>query len=133
MKPTHLVLTLFFLFLCLLSSAQTPPPLAVVQKQLDAYNAQDIDAFEEVFAENAEVFRNIGDEKPYLEGRKKIRKEYKELFKENPNNKSTLMGRIVQGDFVIDHEWITGRGNEFEIVAIYEVRGGLIQRAWFIR
>jgi hypothetical protein len=55
------------------------------------------------------------------------------MFKENPQNKSTLMGRMVQGNFVFDHEWITGRDSEFKIVAIYEVKDGLIVRAWFVR
>ncbi len=126
-------LTIGFLISGFFVYGQTPSALAVVQQQLDAYNAQDIDGFAEVFGEDAEIFRNIGDEEPYLKGRRKIRKEYKELFKENPQNKSTLMGRIVQGNFVIDHEWITGREKEFKIVAIYEVYNGLIQRAWFVR
>ena len=133
MKPIRFVIAALLISVCQLAHAQEAPPLVVVQKQLDAYNEQDIDAFAELFAEDAEVFRNIGDEEPSMKGRKKIRKEYKELFKQNPNNKSTLMGLMVQGNFVIDHEWITGRENEFKIVAIYEVRGGLIQRAWFIR
>lgn len=127
------VLVSVFVSLCLLAHAQGIPPVAVVQGQLDAYNAQDVDAFADLFAEDAEIFRNIGDEEPYLEGRRKIRKQYKELFKENPQNKSTLIGRIVQGNYVIDHEWITGRAEELKIVAIYEVQNGLIRRAWFVR
>jgi hypothetical protein len=55
------------------------------------------------------------------------------MFRENPQNKSTLMGRMVQGNFVIDHEWITGRESEFRIIAIYEVQDSLIKRAWFVR
>lgn len=133
MNLIKLILASVFVSLSLFAQTQGIPPVSVVQGQLDAYNAQDVDAFADLFAEDAEIFRNIGDEEPYLEGRRKIRKRYRDLFKENPENKSTLIGRIVQGNYVIDHEWITGRAEELKIVAIYEVQNGLIQRAWFVR
>ncbi len=113
--------------------AQDRTPLAVVQQQLDTYNAQDIDGFAAVFAEDAEIFMNIGDTVPAMRGRAEIRARYGTLFEENPQNKSTLKGRMVQGPFVIDHEWITGRDTAFSLVAIYEVQEGLITRAWFVR
>jgi hypothetical protein len=113
--------------------ARDPSPVAVVQQQLDSYNAQDIDGFTALFAENAEIFRNIGDIEPAMKGRQAIRASYGKLFRDNPQNRSTLVGRMVQGNFVFDHEWITGRDDEFRIVAIYEVRDGLITRAWFVR
>jgi hypothetical protein len=116
-----------------ISFAQSDSPIVVVQKQLDAYNEQDINAFSDLFANDAEIFMNIGDEEPAIKGRKDIKKRYGKMFKENPQNKSTLVGRMVQGDFVFDHEWITGRNQEFKIVAIYEVKEGLITRAWFVR
>ncbi len=122
------------LVLCLQGlHAQNTSPLAVVQKQLDTYNAQDIDGFAAVFAEDAEIYMNIGDNEPAMKGRGEIYKRYGKMFKKNPQNKSTLMGRMVQGNFVFDHEWITGRDTEFKIVAIYEVQDGLIVRAWFVR
>jgi len=112
---------------------QDRDPVAVVQQQLDAYNIQDIDAFAAVFAEDAEVFMNQGDTKASMVGREEIRARYGKMFKENPENKSTLVGRMVQGNFVFDHEWITGRNDPFKIIAIYEVQNGLIQRCWFAR
>jgi hypothetical protein len=114
-------------------TAEEASPLAVVQAQLDTYNAQDIDGFAALFAEDAEIFRNIGDTQPAMKGRDAIHASYGKIFRENPQNKSTLMGRMVQGNYVFDHEWITGRDTEFRIVAIYEVSGGLITRAWFVR
>ena len=128
-----------FVFLVLLlvtshaSIAEDTSPLAVVQRQLDTYNAQDIDGFAAVFAEDAKVFRNIGDTEPTMKGRAEIHVAYGKIFRDNPRNKSTLMGRMVQGNFVLDHELITGRDSEFRIIAIYEVKDGLITRAWFVR
>jgi hypothetical protein len=139
MKPARLVLFTLFVFISpyLATQAAWPAehssPLAVVQRQLDTYNAQDIDGFAAQFAEDAEIFRNIGDTEPAMKGRDAIHAAYGRVFRENPQNKSTLMGRMVQGDFVFDHEWITGRDEDFKIVAIYEVKQGLISRAWFVR
>ncbi len=107
--------------------------MEVAQAQLDAYNNQDIDAFAAVFAEDAEVYRNIGDTIPSMVGRDQIHQRYGSMFESNPDNKSTLMGRMVQGNFVFDHEYITGRNEPFKLMAIYEVEDGLIVRCWFAR
>lgn len=126
-----------FFSLCVVFSqslaAEPNTPIAVVQRQLDTYNAQDIDGFAAVFAEDAEIYRNIGDAEPSMKGREAIHAAYGKLFRDNPQNRSTLIGRMVQGNFVLDHELITGRGSELKIVAIYEVQDGLIARAWFVR
>ena len=112
---------------------QTEDPVAVVQRQLDMYNAQNLKGFVDTFADDAEVFVNLGDSAAGIVGREEIRKRYGQMFRNNPGNKSTLIGRMVQGNFVFDHEWITGRENEFKIVAIYEVEDGYIKRCWFAR
>lgn len=75
----------------------------------------------------------LNETEPAMNGREEIRKRYGKMFSENPENRSTLMGRMVQGNYVFDHEWITGREEPFKIMAIYEVKEGLIQRCWFIR
>lgn len=133
MKKVQIALFSLLLVLSLSVWAQDSSPLAIVQKQLDTYNAQDIDGFAAVFAEDVEIFSNIGDSVPSMKGREELHARYGKMFKENPQNKSTLKGRMVQGNFVFDHEWITGRDKEFSIVAIYEVQDGFIQRAWFVR
>jgi hypothetical protein len=112
---------------------QPPSPLSVVQAQLDAYNKQDVKAFAAVFALDVKIYNQVGDTIPSLTGRAAVEKRYGDLFKKYPKNYSTLAGRIVQGNYVIDHEVITGREQEARIVAIYEVKQGLIVRCWFIR
>jgi len=125
--------TLIALFTLLPSIILAQEPVAVAQAQLDAYNRQDIDAFAAVFAEDAEVFMNIGDSEPTMKGREEIHRRYGEMFEKNPENKSTLIGRMVQGNFVFDHEWITGREQPFKLMAIYEIEEGKIVRCWFAR
>lgn len=134
MKPANsiLIFALFALSLPQISLAQKLP-VEVAQAQLDAYNAQDIDAFAAVFAVKAEVYMNLGDTVPAMLGREAIHQSYGAMFAANPNNKSTLIGRMVQGNFVFDHEHITGRDKPLQIMAIYEVEQGEIVRCWFVR
>ena len=68
-----------------------------------------------------------------MTGSAEIKERYTDMFAKSPENKSTFMGRMVQGSFVFDHEWITGRDSEFKIMAIYEIENGQIIRAWFAR
>lgn len=130
---------ILFFFLLSLSINKVPAqqenlsPLSAVQAQLDAYNKQDINAFVAIFAPDIKIYNQIGDSIPTLVGREALKKKYADLFAKYPKNYSTLAGRIVQGDFVIDHEVISGREKETRIVAIYEVKEGLISRCWFIR
>ena len=127
----------FAWFLALLISisaaGQQPTPIEVVQSQLDAYNKQDLENFAAVFAPNILVYNSLGDSLPALTGREALKKRYATLFAKYPQNKCTLIGRMVQGDVVIDHEWITGRETPLKIMAIYEVKEGVITRCWFVR
>ena len=117
------------------SSAPAPgSPEAVVQAQLEAYNAGDIDAFMATFHPEAELFA-IGDPIPRAQGRDAVRAIYADLFARSPDLHSELVHRAVLGNRVIDHERITGRegGDVLELLMVYEVEDGGIRRAWSIR
>jgi hypothetical protein len=108
-------------------------PEAVVQRQLDAYNAKDIEALMATYAADAQQFEHPA--KPLASGATQIRERFAARFQE-PNLHAKLIKRIVSGNTVIDHEQVTrtfpeGPG-QFELVAIYEVQDGKIARAWFI-
>jgi len=67
---------------------------------------------------------NFGNEKPSAQGLGEVRKIYKNLFEQSPNLHSKIIKRIIFDNKIIDHESITGRlGNEnvIEMVLIYEV------------
>jgi hypothetical protein len=108
-------------------------PEAVVQRQLDAYNAKDIEALMATYAADAQQFEHPA--KLLASGATQIRERFAARFQE-PNLHAKLIKRIVSGNTVIDHEQVTrtfpeGTG-QFELVAIYEVQDGKIARAWFI-
>lgn len=115
----------------------TPAPAAatpeqVVQAQLDAYNAHDVEAFAATYGPDIRIYEHPGQLK--MEGIERLRDSYGRLFASVPALRASVGTRIVQGAFVIDHETVTGlaNGGRMSAVAIYEVRDGLIRNVWFI-
>lgn len=105
-----------------------------VQAQLDAYNAQDVDAFMRSYAPDAVLAVLNGD--VLAEGAEAIRARHVTLFKMHPQNKATLINRVVIGEtHVIDHEDVERApgGDRFQVAAIYSMKNGLIARVDFAR
>jgi len=107
-------------------------PLLVVQAQLDAYNAKDIDALMRTYAVDVEQFNLHGDR--IAKGHAEMRPRFLARFAE-PDLYARLLSRIVVGNTVTDAELVTrnfpeGRGS-IEMLCIYEVVNGLIQKASF--
>lgn len=108
-------------------------PADVVQQQVNAYNARDLEAFLATYRNDVEILE-YPDNKLLMSGLEAMRREYRELFAGAPTLHCRIVNRIEIGDFVIDREQITGGagGKMIDAVAIYEVRNGLIRRVWFI-
>jgi hypothetical protein len=110
-----------------------PDPENVVQRQLEAYNARDVEAILAICAEDAQQFEHPST--LIASGSAQLRKRFSVRFQE-PNLRAELLQRIVMGNMVIDHERVTrtfpvGTGT-IELIAIYEVHDGKIAKAWFI-
>ncbi len=91
--------------------------------------------FCECFANDAEIFE-LGALTPSHSGKAAIRERYRNLFDLSPDLNCHLVSRTALGRAVVDLEHITGRLGSpeiFEIMAIYEVVGGLIRRVHFVR
>lgn len=106
---------------------------AVVQRQLDAFNAKDIDSLLAIYADDAELYEHPST--LLAKGSPALRERFRTRFKE-PNLHAKLLNRIATGDTVIDHELITrtfaeGPGTQ-ELTMIYQVKSGRITRAWTI-
>jgi hypothetical protein len=107
-------------------------PEQIVQRQLEAYNAHDLDAFCDTYAEDVEIIR-LPDPAPALRGRDALRAFYASQRFNLPALHATIRQRMVLGNKVIDHEHVTGLDPQSrEVVAIYEVIDGLIARVWFV-
>ena len=106
---------------------------AVIECQLEACNARDLDAFVGCYAEDCVLAALNG---PVTEtGREALRVRYAKTFAENPDNRATLLGRIQLGDIVVDHEDVArGPGRDrFQVLAIYTVTNGQIARVDFAK
>ena len=109
------------------------PNLDIASRQLDAYNAQDLDTYVSFFAENCVVSGLNGT--PTETSRAAIRARYAKAFAQYPENKAVLKNRIAVGNTVVDHELVIRApgGEEFEIIAIYTFKDGLITRVDFAK
>lgn len=105
----------------------------LVQEQLDAYNARDIESFLVPFAQDVKVF-NFPDELIY-QGKDKMQETYKRLFADNPDLHCNLIKRIVMGNTAIDHELVTFRKQDppRQFIAIYKIKDAKIAEVYFIR
>jgi len=101
--------------------------------QLDAYNAQDLEKYMTYFTEDCVVSGLNGT--PTETSRDAIKARYAKAFAQFPQNKAELKNRIVVGNTVVDHELVIRApgGEQFEIIAIYTFRDGLIARVDFAK
>ncbi len=105
-------------------------PVAVVQLQLEAYNARDLERFAATYSDDVTVFR-MPSTHPAVAGKEELRATYRQRFA-SPALHAEILSRIVLGNKVIDHERVTGiRETPLEALAIYEVAEGLIRTVWF--
>jgi hypothetical protein len=103
---------------------------AVVQRQLDAYNARDLDRFLAEFREDVRVYRPPATE-PAIAGREAFAAFYATQRFNRPALRAELLNRMVLGNRVVDHERISGvRDEPFEMVVVYQVAGGRIAALW---
>jgi hypothetical protein len=106
-------------------------PLMLVQQQLNAYNAHDLEAFLTPYADDVEVYSTSG--KLMMKGKEQMRKEYK-FIKQMPDLYCRLVNRISSGNTVIDHEeiWTSKQPVKLQFgVAIYVIEKGKISRVYF--
>ena len=102
----------------------------VVDRQLDAYNARDLERFAATYSADVSIYR-MPSLQPAIQGQQQLRETYRQRFA-SPSLHAEILSRIVMGNKVIDHERVTGiRDTPLEALAVYEVEGGLIRTVWF--
>ena len=104
----------------------------VVQAQLDAYNARDIDRWLETYSGDAEHFMlHAGS---LAKGHPAIRKRMEDRF-QDPALHAELLHRTCMENVIVDHEVVTRTFPDglasVEMVCVYEVHAGKIVNATF--
>ena len=106
-------------------------PEQLVQRQVNAYNSRDIDAFMDTYADDIKIY-NFPEELS-LEGKEKMREQFKGMFERVPNLYCEIKNRIVLGNKVIDREYVRFGEQFTSVIAVYEIENGKIAKVTFIR
>jgi putative hydrolase of HD superfamily len=138
MKPRFLVAALPMLVplhawaACGSTNAKSSPT-QVVQAQVDAYNAHDIDALVACYADDARL-TELDGKRPPIRGRAAIRKAFGFLASQPMAFHVEIVRRTATGPVVVDQERLHGLPpgrHPPDAFAVYEVRAGLIAAVWF--
>jgi hypothetical protein len=116
-----------------MACGRSTDPAQVVQAQLDAYNAHDIDAFAACYADNVTV-TDLSGKRAVIKGIPALKSAYAFLAKMPKEFHVEIVQRSVTGPTVVDLERAiglpAGKGQP-EAMAVYEVRNGAILNVWF--
>ncbi len=102
----------------------------LVNSQLDAYNRLDIDDLLKTYSDEVE-FREFETNQLLLRGHEEVRHHHlQKLF--NCDLHAEIVSRISIGDYVFDHEAVTGLHKDtiVEAICIYKCFNGLIEKIW---
>lgn len=107
-------------------------PEALVQRQLDAFNARDLETLLDCYAEDACQYAMPAT--LLARGRAEIGARMAQRFKD-PALQARLLQRQVLGSFVIDREVVTRQFDDgpgwIELLCVFELREGRIASASF--
>ena len=100
--------------------------IELVQRQVDAFNARDTDAFLACYATDATI--RHGDGRVLMTGHEEMRAFYGPVF-DDPQLRAEIAGRLHTGEWVVDEERTVGTGSSFHGLVAYQVRGDRIHTA----
>lgn len=107
-------------------------PETVVQQQLDAYNARDLEAWLATYKDDAEQY--LLHAGLLASGRDAIRTRMVDRFDDEALH-AELVSRTVMDNIVVDHEFVTRTLPDglatIGMICVYEVWAGLIVKATF--
>ena len=107
-------------------------PEAFAQRQLDAYNAHDLERFVAEYTEDVVVFR-LPEAEPVLVGKQALAEHYSKNRFSLVGLHAELVNRMVFGNKVIDQERVHGVDPvPMEVAAVYEVTPQGISKVWFL-
>jgi hypothetical protein len=107
-------------------------PEDFAQRQLDAYNARDLERFVAEYTDDVQVWR-LPNPAPTLVGKAALAAHYRDHRFNLPALHAELVQRMVFGNKVIDQELVSGvPGGPLQAAAVYEVTPRGIAKVWFV-
>jgi hypothetical protein len=103
----------------------------VVDAQIEAYRAKDVERFLSHYADDASVV--LFDGTPMFADKQAMREQYGKLFADSPDLHLTVASRMTAGDFVVDEEHVSGihfgdMPTQMTALSVYRVTNGKITR-----
>jgi uncharacterized protein (TIGR02246 family) len=103
----------------------------VVDAQLKAYRARDVELFLSHYADDASVVTFDGT--AMFADKQALREQYGKLFADSPDLSVTIANRMTAGDFVVDEEQLSGfhfgdMPTEMTALTVYRVTNGKISK-----
>jgi hypothetical protein len=107
-------------------------PEGFARRQLDAYNARNLELFLAEYTDDVVAYRLPGGE-AVATGKVAFGEHYRKNRFSLPNLHAVLVNRMVFGNKVIDQERVHGvTERPMDVAAIYEVTPSGIRRVWFL-
>lgn len=104
--------------------------LSIVQAQVDAFNAHDLEAFLTFYARDAVV---VGVAPEPLIGQERLRAFYAPRLRDDSVH-CTIDASVLFGErWVVARELVSTAGGVTETIATFDIGGGLIQRASMLK
>ena len=97
----------------------------VVDRQLEAYNAHDLESFLACYSLHVTI--RDGDGRTLMAGTDAVRREYADWFAAHPDVHAEVVGRLVAGGWVVDEERITTTDGDMSALVGYHVADGAIE------
>ena len=104
---------------------------AIVQKHVDPFNTRQLDAFADAF--NNDVVVNKFPKDLMYSGRKTLKENYRQFFKNNKKSNIKILNRMIHKNLVIDEELVTINNMTIRQATIYEVDKEGIRAMTFLR
>ena len=127
---------LFFLMLsssiCLYAQELTDIKI-IAQKQMEAYNSRNIEAYANLFSDDIKVY-DFPKQLRY-QGKDKLIERYESFFKNTPELFSFIEKRIISDNTIIDQEKVIYKkgGTPKEFVVMYVVENQKIVEVYYIK
>lgn len=103
--------------------------IAVVQRQVEAYNARDLDGFVATYATDA-VVRDLTGVRG--QGHDWLRATYGPMFAGN-SAPAEIRGRVCANGWVVDEEYVRRPSGDIHVLAAYRVEAGRIAEVVFLQ
>jgi hypothetical protein len=107
----------------------------VVDAQIEAYRAKDVERFLSHYADDASVV--LFDGTPMFADKQAMRDQYGTLFAGSPGLHLTVASRMTAGDFVVDEEHVSGMHfgdmpTEMTALSVYRVTNEKITKVMLL-